>query len=170
MFFRKVSLSDKENASMLFEDCLAGLIFREGINEPGLLQEEVERLNFAVDASLQNQDTYFFVAEKSGKLIGTIALQPPGAISSLHASAENPKFEIGCVYVHPAFQRLGVGNFLFHSVKEQARLHLSGRFVLDAGFSSSRTYWTKQLGEPSIILKDYWGVGQPHAIWIRDLE
>ena len=169
MNFRQIKLSDKENASQLFRSCLADLIHREGVEEPGLFEKEVERLELAVEDSLQNRNTRLYVAEKRGILLGTIALLPPGPLAVTHTQVREMDCEIGCVYVHPGHQRQGIGEFLFSSAIEQAKTKTYSRFFLDAGFSSSRTYWTKQLGEPSVILSDYWGIGQPHAIWVKDL-
>lgn len=169
MNFRKINASDKENASKLFRACLGDLIQREGIEEPGLLEKEVVRLDKAAEDSLQNGAACFYVAVKEGILLGTVALLPPGPLAAFHAQVQERDCEIGCVYVHPGHQRQGVGDFLFHSAIAQAKRCAFSRFFLDAGFSSSRTYWTKQLGEASITLNDYWGKGQPHAIWVRDL-
>ncbi|MGO1059290.1 GNAT family N-acetyltransferase [Planococcus sp. FY231025] len=170
MNFRKLKMSDKKNASALFEACLADLIRREGIDEPGLLENEIERLNMVAAASLQYAGPCMYIIESEGTLLGTAALVPPGSIAVSHANAVESDIEIGCVYVHPSHQRKGVGQFLFRSVFEKAKESPGARFFLDAGFSSSRVYWTKQLGQPNIILEDYWGIGQPHAIWVKDLE
>lgn len=170
MRFRKIQTDDKKKASRLFEDCLTELISREGISESGLLEAELMRLNAAVEASLETQYAQLFVAEESGILLGTIGLMPAGPLAIAHAGAEAADLEMGCVYVNPVFQRNGVGNFLFHTAREQAKNAAASRFFLDAGFSSSRTYWTKRLGEPSVILQDFWGPDQPHALWVRNLE
>lgn len=170
MHFRPIIISDKEKASKLFEACLADLIIREGISVPGLFTEEVTRLNDAVGASLEKRTPKVYIAERNGVLLGTIALMPPGPLAETHAGADCSDIEFGCVYVDPAFQRKGVGEFLFHSAKEQAKTAAAERFFLDAGFSSSRAYWTKILGEPSVTLQDYWGAGKPHALWVRNFE
>lgn len=170
MKFRKLKKSDKENASALFEACLADLIRREGIDEPGLLENEMERLNRVAAASLQYRDPCMYIAESGGILLGTIAVLPPGPMAALHANAAEPDIEIGCVYIHPDHQRKGVGHFLIRSAIAMAKESPASRFFLDAGFSSSRAYWTKKLGNPSIILKDYWGKGQPHAIWVKGMD
>lgn len=170
MRLRKIQAEDRAVASRLFEACLTDLIAREGISLPGLLEEELRRLNAAVEASLEEQLVQLYIAEENGILLGTIGLMPAGALAIAHAEAEAIDLEIGCVYVAPAYQRTGVGDFLFQSAKEKVKNAAALRFFLDAGLSSSRAYWTKKLGEPSVILQDYWGPDQPHALWVINVD
>lgn len=43
-------------------------------------------------------------------------------------------------------------------------------FCLDSGYTKAKKIWNKKLGEPNIIMKNYWGEGYDHSIWYRKLE
>jgi len=43
-------------------------------------------------------------------------------------------------------------------------------FCLDSGYTIAKQIWTKKLGEPNIVKKDFWGEGYDHFIWYRKLK
>ncbi|WKA53099.1 GNAT family N-acetyltransferase [Planococcus shixiaomingii] len=170
MKFRKVSAQDIIKTDHLFYHCLTDLLTREKITEEGLLEHEVDRLQKAVQESLANQDKPFFIAEQDEEIIGTIALYPPGPMITSALPTVTGSYEVACVYVHPEYQRQGVGKFLFQNIIQELRLRGHTAFFLDAGFSSSQKYWEDVLGEPSCVVENYWGLGKHHLVWKRELQ
>lgn len=165
MLFRKVLESDIAETDLLFRECLTELIAREGINEEGLLEDEILRLRDTIQKSFREPHCHFYLAEDTGRILGTIALDAPGPLISSNIELNPDLYEISCVYIHPKFQRQGVGGFLFSKIQEVLRRMGCKEYYLDAGFSSSQEYWLKKLGEATFVLKDYWSEGQPHRIW-----
>jgi len=170
MKFRKIEKTDTAKTDRLFRACLADLLKREGIDDKKLFEEEVSRLNEAVQKSIRHSRNRFYLAEENNEILGTIALQVPGPMLNSMVEVELDQFEVACVYVHPAYQRQGVGNFLFQNVCKELMRFGKSKFYLDAGFTSSQRYWLEKLGEPSRLLENYWGEGKPHMVWLREIE
>ncbi|MGK7377487.1 GNAT family N-acetyltransferase [Planococcus sp. 1R117A] len=169
MIFKIIEATDVENADQLFRACMADLLAREGFNDNVLFEEEVRRLNNAVTDSFTESENRFYLALQENQLIGTIALQNPGNMLKSMIAVEPGQYEVACVYVHPSNQRQGVGDFLFQNAIKQLNSLGKKTFYLDSGFSSSQLYWLKKLGEPSLLLENYWGTGKHHMVWIKDL-
>lgn len=164
MRIRGIHNRDIAGLDKLFRACMTDLIVREK-KELNFIEEEVEQLNRTVQESITDPETAVFVAEMEERMVGTIAIIKPNAIISENINTEKNVFEIACVYVHPDFQRQGIGKILFQHIKKELIQRGQVKYYLDAGFSSSQQYWRQLLGEPSVILKDYWGEGQHHFIW-----
>ncbi|MDN7246984.1 GNAT family N-acetyltransferase [Planococcus shenhongbingii] len=169
MIFKKIEAADVENADQLFRTCMADLLAREGFNDNILFEEEVRRLNNAVTESFKESENRFYLALQENQLIGTIALQTPGNMLKSMVDVKPGQYEVACVYVHPSYQRQGAGDFLFQNAIKQLNSLGKTTFYLDAGFSSSQLYWLKKLGEPSLLLEDYWGTGKHHLVWIKSI-
>jgi GNAT superfamily N-acetyltransferase len=73
--------------------------------------------------------------------------------------------EIKCVYVLPELQGNGVGTILFREMLSHLRNKGIERFCLDSGYRRAKAFWTKRLGDPSVVLPDYWGKDAHHMIW-----
>ncbi|MBS4220721.1 GNAT family N-acetyltransferase [Bacillus sp. FJAT-49711] len=166
MQFRKIKERDIVELDDLFQSCLKDLVTREKKSSE-LIETEVERLNRIVQDNLLNGKTLFFVTEIHNQIVGTIALTKPNEFITDHVGIVENRYEVGCVYILPSFQRKGIGKFMFQQIKKELVRLGQEQYYLDAGFSSSQQYWKHVLGEPSIILHDYWGKGEHHLIWAR---
>ena len=170
MKFRHIETRDVTQTSELFRQCLGDLIDRERIADPLLKRSETERLIALMEISLENASHNFFVAEENDTVLGTIALLPPGDIIKENLDCDKEILEVSCVYVHPIYQKSGVGSFLFANIMDELKKAGSNRFYLDAGFSSSQRYWLSKLGRETHLLEDYWGPGQHHRIWEMEID
>lgn len=118
------------------------------------------------DLDSNGEQCYFLIAIKEDKIVGSIEYGPA---SELIRSCTNNNFkelmEVGTVFVHPDFQRNGLGNMLLSVM--YITLHEKGieEFCLDSGYISAQKIWKKKFGEPDYLLKDYWGEGFDHMIW-----
>lgn len=43
-------------------------------------------------------------------------------------------------------------------------------FCFDSGYKEAQQMWTNKFGNPNILLKDYWGEGEHHMIWRRQVD
>ena len=141
-------------------DRLAGLIDE-------IEAEIVSKNNYLqMDLDSKGEKRYFLIALAENKIIGTIEYGPA---SELIQECTNGKLgnlvEVGTVFVHPEYQRQGVGNKLLaemlHTLKAQGIVE----FCLDSGYKNAQTIWIKKFGEPDYLLKNHWGKGQDHMIW-----
>jgi GNAT superfamily N-acetyltransferase len=79
-------------------------------------------------------------------------------------------YEIGTVFVHPGYQRRGIGSLLFNTMLLTFLNRGIEEFCMDSGYASAQTIWTRKLGDPDYWLKDYWGEGSDHMIWKRKVK
>ncbi|MBW8351134.1 GNAT family N-acetyltransferase [Bacillus sp. IITD106] len=168
MRLRRIQKSDILELDNLFRSCITDLVIREK-KDFNLIDDEVENINCVVQESYHNNEVHFFVTELQNKIVGSIALKKPNPDIAENINTIPNVYEVACVYILPSFQRLGIGKFMFQQIKKELVRLGKSEFYLDAGFSSSQQYWKHVLGEPSVILENYWGKGEHHHIWIRTL-
>lgn len=170
MLFRKVDQQDLIQVDHIFRTSITDLVIRELIDEPGLIDREVAQLNRTVQDSLNSKENLFFVTEIDHRIVGTIALINPNLLICENVQTEPNVYEIGCVYVHPDYQKQGIGKFMFHSIKEELIRIGHEKYYLDAGFTSSQQYWFRVLGKPTYVLENHWGTGAHHFIWSKSIH
>lgn len=78
--------------------------------------------------------------------------------------------ELGTFFVHPLYQRRGVGNMLLKTIYQEMSNYGVTEFCLDSGYREAQKLWRKKLGEPDYLLKNYWDAGCDHMIWRVDLK
>lgn len=119
------------------------------------------------DLSTGSQQDFFLMAKIESKIIGMAAFGSVNKIIRAHLDIDvKTTPEIKSVYVLPEFQRMGIGSKLFKQILIELRAHSYKRFCLDSGFRSAQEYWKQKLGEPTIILPDYWDKSAHHMIWV----
>ncbi len=69
------------------------------------------------------------------------------------------------MYVHPDYQRQGIGSQLLHEMYAVLNRHGIEEFCLDSGFTIAQRVWKKKFGDPDYFLENYWGDGEHHMIW-----
>jgi GNAT superfamily N-acetyltransferase len=166
---RRPRTEDIEELNQFFRIVVTDTFAREGLAE---LRDDIEaeidsKKNYLhTDLDSNGEKRYFLIALIEDKIIGTIEYGPA---SELIQDCTNGKLgnhvEVGTVFVHPDYQRQGIGNKLlaemFHTLKTRGIVE----FCLDSGYKNAQTIWIKKFGEPDYLLKDYWGQGQDHMIW-----
>lgn len=166
---RRPGTEDMAELHQFFSVVITDTFAREGL--AGLIDDieaEIDSKKNYLHSYLdsQGEKRYFLIALVEDKIIGTIEYGPA---SKLIQHCTNGKLgnlvEVGTVFVHPEYQRQGVGNKLLaemlHTLKAQGIIE----FCLDSGYKNAQTIWIKKFGEPDYLLKDYWGKGQDHMIW-----
>lgn len=56
--------------------------------------------------------------------------------------------EVGKVFVHPDYQRNGVGNLLLKEIYDELQKKGIEEFCLDSGYNRAQRIWKKKFGDP----------------------
>lgn len=162
--------SDLKSAFEVFDESIRDAFDKEGLQELSqLMQEEIRLKKDLLRQSVEETDTdTFFLIAKAGDLVtGTISYGPIGKeIRDCTGGRLDHLGELGSLYVRPDDQDRGTGRLL---IKELTRyLHESGisEFCLDSGYKRAQKKWMRKFGDPYLIVKDYWGEGSDHMIWV----
>lgn len=169
--------SDIEQLHHLFEVTIADAFDNEGVGDDlEGINGEVEEKKYYLRKDLESggADRFFLIACYKKKIVGTIAYGPS---SKLIGDCSKGKLkdivEIGAVYILPEYQRMGIGTLLLNSIFIALFSRNIKEFCLDSGYTRAQKVWRKKLGDPTIIVKDYWGEGFDHFIWhckLKDMQ
>lgn len=166
---RRPKLENREQLNEFYKTVITDTFGKEGIaDQVDDINEEIEgkRRYLESDYISNGENRYFLVAFYGDKIIGSIEFGPANEIIT---NCTNPHseglVEVGTVYVHPEYQRNGVGNLLLKAMGDT--LHQSGieEFWLDSGYKRAQSIWKKKFGKPKILLENYWGKDFDHMIW-----
>lgn len=172
---RRPVLKNLEEISKLFLETVTNNFKDEGLF-PALadqVDEEVASLinTLKSDFETNGKETYFLIALFQNQIVGTVAYGPISKILTDNLSNTQTNIpEIKSVYVPPKFQGQGIGSVLFEKILEILSEHGIPAFYLDSGYQRAQQYWTKKLGLPSQVLKNYWSGGNHHMIWYRQVD
>lgn len=112
-----------------------------------------------------------FIIKKSKKIIGSIAIDKANdlIVDSTHGLFKN-KIEIGSFFIHPDYQRQGLGQFMLkESIQWMKNNHIEA-FCLDSGYPLAQIFWQKHLGRPLYDFKDFWEPGSRYMIWLVSIN
>ncbi|MFD3449027.1 GNAT family N-acetyltransferase [Microbacteriaceae bacterium 4G12] len=162
-----------EELNLFFSITIKDTFAREGLSE--LLDDiekemETKKQYLQCDFDSDGEKRYFLIAvdKNSNKIIGTIEYGPASElINSCTDEVLKGLPEIGTVFVHPDYQRRGIGNLLLNAMFLTLLSKGIIEFCLDSGYKNAQKIWKKKFGEPDYLLKDYWGDGFDHMIWKR---
>jgi len=163
---------DKEVLENFFRVVIEDTIAREEIDIPYFLEDEVEDKMATLEGYLsrEGERRVFLLACRRGKVVGTISYAPCNeALVDILGRDSEKAGEIGTVYVHPEYQKMGIGASLLGAICHHLLEMNIKRFYLDSGYSGAQRYWRKKLGEPMKVVKDYWDKGADHMIWYKEL-
>ncbi|MGX6445658.1 GNAT family N-acetyltransferase [Neobacillus sp. K501] len=166
---RRPQIEDKIALNVFFRAVIIDTFTREGIGEKlDDIEAEINIKNhyLETDFASNGEKRYFLIALTDEQIIGSIEYGPASELINTctnNALMELP--EIGTVFVHPDFQKKGVGNQLLKAMYARLQNIGMGEFCLDSGYPRAQTIWKKKFGEPDYLLKDYWGEGFDHMIW-----
>lgn len=166
---RRPNTQDIRDLNDFFRIVVTDTFIKEGIGEKlADIEEEItsKEQHLLSDLESSGENNYFLIAVYEGKVIGTIEIGPVNEIirSTMNDEAKGLA-ELGSVFVHPAYQRKGIGNSLLNAMHAEMSRRGVNVFVLDSGYKTAQQIWMKKFGEPAYLLKDYWGEGYDHMIW-----
>lgn len=117
---RRPKIEDIKPLHDFFKTVITDTFTKEGIGEKlNDIRDEIEgkKKNLESDFESNGEKRYFLIAVYGDKIIGSIEYGP---VSNLIKICTNNVYkgliEVGTVFVHPDFQRNGVGNLLLKAV------------------------------------------------------
>lgn len=122
------------------------------------------------DYESEGKVNHYLIAKVDGQVVGTAAYGPVNCDILGTIEAAKDALEVKGVYVHPDYQRQGVGRLLYHSIVSSLANEDVDCFYLDCGYSTSQKFWESELGEASYIIENKWGKGAHYKIWKVALE
>ncbi|WP_400245008.1 GNAT family N-acetyltransferase [Niallia sp. JL1B1071] len=165
---------DVESLHDFFRLVITDTYRKEGIAEKkeDLLAEiETKKQFLAMDLESDGVERCFLIAKIEDLIVGSIEYGPSSALICQCTNAELKDIkEIGTVFVHPEYQRRGIGNLLLKAIYEEMDKKGVEVFCLDSGYVHAQRVWKKKFGTPDYLLKDYWEIGNDHMIWKLYLE
>jgi GNAT superfamily N-acetyltransferase len=133
-----------------------------------LMEEEIayKRKCLNLDLESDGKDMYFLIAKEEDKIVGSIEYGPSNELIRTCTKGKLTNIvEIGTLYVHPAYQRKGIGSRMLELLCRELKGRGIEEFCLDSGYKSAQKVWTNKFGKPEYHLKDYWAEGSDHMIW-----
>lgn len=166
---------DIKEIKRLFYTVLVDTFNKNAIPEAyeGEIQYLVERntKNVEQDISSNGSQEYFLIARNEKHIAGIMGFGNPSKeiLKNYKISFENIP-EIKNAFILPDFQKNGIGTQLFKNIKKVLEEKGVKEFVLDSGFASAQIYWKKKLGNPVVVVKNYWRDGTDYLIWHTKLS
>jgi GNAT superfamily N-acetyltransferase len=173
---RRPTADDKEELNHFFSKVIIDTFEKEGLSElhEDLENEMKEKKQFLESDLGSNGETRHFllaIDKNQNKIVGSIAYGPANElINTCTEGALKDLIEIGTVFVHPEYQRRGIGTLLLNVMLLTLQNKGIKEFCLDSGYTSAQQVWQKKFGEPDYLMKDYWGKGSDHMIWKKSLN
>ncbi|WP_053365601.1 GNAT family N-acetyltransferase [Bacillus sp. FJAT-27245] len=166
---RRPNSADAEELHRFFRTVISDTYMREGIGDlVDDMKDEIQTKEAYLrkDLSSDGGQRYFLIAETGGRIVGTIEFGPASSLIRECTDGQlSGLLEVGTVFVHPEFQKQGIGNLLLASIFGVLKSRGIGGCCLDSGYRNAQQIWKKKFGEPDFVLKDYWGEGFDHMIW-----
>ncbi len=169
VMIRRPLEEDVKDLNNFFRLVVTDTFHKEGIGD--LLkdmEEEIKAKKSCLNSDMKSggKERYFLIALHGEKIIGSIEYGPASdLIKKCTDQALKDLYEVGTVFVHPDYQKKGIGNQLVAAIYLTLRNKGIEEFCLDSGYKHSQKVWRKKFGEPDYLLKDYWGEGAHHMIW-----
>jgi N-acetylglutamate synthase-like GNAT family acetyltransferase len=137
------------------------------------LNDEIEDKRRCLEQAFESagKERCFLIAKHKGFIVGSVEYGPP---NDLILSCTNGELrmltEIGTVFVHPEYQKKGIGSQLLISILLEMKKSGIEEFCLDSGYKIAQRIWISKLGRPQYHLKDYWGKNADHMIWRKNVD
>ncbi|PEI74026.1 GNAT family N-acetyltransferase [Bacillus wiedmannii] len=173
---RRPNSDDLDELNLFFRLVITHTFKNEGLSQ--LLDDIENEINtkkqyLKTDFDSNGEKRYFLLAIDTSydKIIGTIEIGPASTlINSCTGGALKDLYEIGTVFILPEYQRKGIGSLLLNTMFLTLLSRGITEYCLDSGYKKAQSIWTRKFGEPSYVLKDYWGESSDHMIWKKSLH
>ena len=145
-----------------------GIFYRKDLYNEEILSKKNYLLK---DFETNGIDRYFLIAFENEKVVGSVEYgEPNNLINELTNNMLKDVIEIGTVFVHPEYQRKGIGSSLIKELSRKLLQNGEKEFCLDSGYKTAQKTWTSKFGVPKYMYKDKWGKDAHHMIWRVSLE
>lgn len=166
---RRPKIEDIKQLNKFFKTVITDTFTKEGIGEKlNDIKDEIEVKEKYLESDFESkgEKRFFLIALDGDKIIGSIEYGP---VSDLIKKCTNNAYkgliEVGTVFVHPDYQRNGVGNLLLKAIYYYLQKNGIEEFCLDSGYNRAQRIWKKKFKDPDYLFKDYWDKGYDHMIW-----
>lgn len=166
---------DIKEIQKLFQGVITDTFKKNAIPEAydGEIQDLVKKNTANVEQDLVSNGSqeYFVIACHKNQIVGIMGFGNPNKEIRKNYKINFEKVpEIKNAFILPNFQRNGIGTQLFQKLEKRLEEKGFEEFVLDSGFASAQVYWKKKLGNPIVVVKNYWGDGTDYLIWHAKLR
>jgi predicted N-acetyltransferase YhbS len=163
-------LEDVELINEFFDIVIRDTFERNGISDlvDNTIVEEIgsKRRYLNQDIESDGKNRYFLIVKEDDKIVGSIEYGPSNELIISCTNGELKELvEIGTVFVHPEYQKRGIGNSMLNLIFIELEKHGISEFCLDSGYKSAQKIWINKFGIPEYHLKDYWGEDADHMVW-----
>lgn len=162
-------VEDIERINEFFTIVLIDTFQRNGISDlVDTFNEEINDKRRCLNQDFESggKERYFLITKIKDKIVGSIEY---GQSNELIVSCTNGELkehvEIGTVFVHPDYQRKGIGRRMIDVILMELEKNGIEEFCLDSGYKSAQRIWMKKFGNPQYCLRDYWGKDSDHMVW-----
>ena len=169
--------SDADGAYQVFKTTIPAAFEQEGIGSLlDDIQDEIAHKRALIHTTLQpdhnKEANIFFLVAKMGKsIVGTISYGPCGEeIRECTEGRLNDIGELGSLYVMPEVQGQGIGSALIVALVTELQRRGIKQFCLDSGYQIAQKKWQRKFGEPYVVVKNYWGEGTDHMVWLCNVQ
>lgn len=173
IIIRRPKLCNQLEINKLFEVTIQDAFKKEGVGDAiDEINEQICHKKLLIDDDLKSncKSRLFLIAEHQGHIVGTIS---HGWRSELIAECADRDVsdmqEIASIYILPEFQGQGIARVLLNAMLLCLLSKGINEFCLDTGYTIARQVWSKLLGTPSVIKKDYWDEGVDHCVWFKSV-
>jgi GNAT superfamily N-acetyltransferase len=170
----RAKIEDRELLNEFFRNVLIDTFEKNDISElVETLNNEIEDKRHCLDQDFESagKNRCFLIAKDKNMVVASAEYGPSNDLILTCTNGELKDIkEIGTVFVHPDYQRRGIGSRMFFSLLAEMKNDGIEEFCLDSGYKIAQRIWTKKLGEPQYHFKNYWGKDADHMIWRRRIE
>lgn len=132
---------------------------------------EEKRKYIIEDLESNGEQRYFLIATIDGNIIGSIEYGPSNDdINNSTGGLLKNITEIGSVFVHPNYQRKGIGSLMLAQMYSELNRKGIKEFCLDSGYKIAQKVWIKKFGNPEYHFVGFWGEGTNYMIWRVKIE
>jgi GNAT superfamily N-acetyltransferase len=160
---------DIELINEFFQIVIRDTFERNGISDlVDTIAEEIEYKRRCLNQDIESdgKNRCFLIAKEDDKIVGSIEYGPSNELIDSCTNGELKElFEIGTVFVHPDYQKKGIGSRLLNQIFKQLDKINIKEICFDSGYKSAQRIWIKKFGKPEYHLKNYWGEDADHMIW-----
>lgn len=119
----------------------------------------------------EGRERFFLIALVDNRIVGCIEYGMANVRVSNCTNGELAGItEVGTVFVIPEYQKRGIGRLLLDSIFSELSSRNIRKVCLDSGYKMAQKIWLQKFGQPEYFLKDYWGEGLDHMIWVLEAE
>lgn len=168
---RRPKIEDRAELHELFNEVITDTFHREGLSDMvNDIQIEIESKEQYLKSDLYSDGKHRFfwlgIDTCTNKIIGCIEYGPASELITACTKGELQGWiEIGTVFVHPKYQRKGIGTLLLHTMLLTLQSREIKKICLDSGYKNAQEVWKNIFGIPDYLVKDYWSKGYHHMVW-----